>query len=89
MRLQVLDQLSRSPDLDLGLWLRRLSHDAAPSVRVAAMRAMTLQPYLDLTDRIDQMARSDGSPTVRQLAQYYLQCPRPGQPGTAPAGPSR
>jgi hypothetical protein len=82
-RLQVLDQLQRSQDLDTGLWLRRLSHDNSPAVRVAAMRAMTQQPYLDLTDRIDQMARSDPSPTVAQLARYYLNVPRPGH---VPAG---
>ncbi len=89
MRLQVLDQLSRSPDLDPGVWLRRLSHDASPAVRVAAMRAMTLQPYLDLSDRIDQMARSDQSPTVAQLARYYLRCPRPARPGAAQGPPIR
>jgi hypothetical protein len=79
-RLQVLDQLQRSVDLDTGLWLRRLSHDPSPAVRVAAMRAMTQQPFLDLTDRIDQMARSDPSPTVSQLARYYLTAPKPGSP---------
>jgi hypothetical protein len=72
VRLQVLDRLDGSSDLDPGLWLRRLSHDASPSVRVAAMRAMTQQTFADLTDRIDQMARTDPSPTVCQLAQFYL-----------------
>jgi hypothetical protein len=80
-RLQVLDQLQRSPDLDTGLWLRRLSHDPSPAVRVAAMRAMTQQPFLDLSDRIDQMAQGDPSPTVSQLARYYLKAPKPGRPG--------
>ena len=50
----------------------RLSHDSSPSVRVAAMRAMTQQSFVDLSDRIDQMARTDPSPTVCQLAQFYL-----------------
>jgi hypothetical protein len=76
-RLAVLDHLGRSPDLDTGLWLRRLSHDASPAVRVAAMRAMTQLPHLNLSDRIDQMARNDPSPTVAQLARYYLECVRP------------
>jgi hypothetical protein len=80
MRLQVLDELNRPRDLDQGVWLRRLSHDPSPAVRAAAMRAMTLQPYLDLSDRLDQMARSDQSPTVCQLARYYLRCPRPTHP---------
>jgi hypothetical protein len=75
-RLQVLEQLRESTELDPGLWLRRLSHDPSPSVRVAAMRAMAQQSFVDLSDRIDQIAREDGSPTVRQLAQFYLNCPR-------------
>jgi hypothetical protein len=75
-RLQVLDRLRGSTELDPGLWLRRLSHDPAPSVRAAALRAMTQQSFVDLSDRIDQMARTDPSPTVCQLAQFYLGCPR-------------
>jgi hypothetical protein len=75
-RLQVLDRLRESTELDPGLWLRRLSHDPSPSVRVAAMRAMTQQSFVDLSDRIEQIAREDSAPTVRQLAQYYLNCPR-------------
>jgi hypothetical protein len=89
-RLAVLDHLGRSPDLDTGLWLRRLSHDPSPAVRVAAMRAMTQMPYLHLSDRIDQMARSDPSPTVSQLARYYLGCARPARgESTGPAPRSR
>jgi hypothetical protein len=87
-RLQVLDHLHRSGDLDPGLWLRRLSHDPSPAVRVAAMRAMTQMPYVDLSDRIDQMARSDPSPTVCHLARYYLHCPRPAGE-VQPAGATR
>ncbi len=75
-RLQVLDRLCESTELDPGLWLRRLSHDSSPSVRVAAVRAMTQQSFVDLSDRIDQIAREDSDPTVRQLAHYYLNCPR-------------
>jgi hypothetical protein len=83
-RLQVLDELGHYRDLDPGLWLRRLSHDPSPAVRVAAMRAMSQQTFADLSDRIDQMARDDQSPTVRQLAQFYLNCPRPAPGRPAP-----
>ncbi|MHB1425107.1 MAG: HEAT repeat domain-containing protein [Gemmataceae bacterium] len=75
-RMQVLDRLRESTELDPGLWLRRLSHDTSPSIRVAAIRAMTQQDFVDLSDRIDQIAREDGNPTVRQLAQFYLNRPR-------------
>ncbi len=83
-RLQVLDHLRGSTELDPGLWLRRLSHDSSPSVRVAAMRAMTQQTFVDLSDRIDQMARTDPSPTVCQLAQFYLNSPRSNTNSPAP-----
>jgi hypothetical protein len=80
MRLKVLDHLREASDLDPGLWLRRLSHDKAPCVRAAALRVMSSLTVLDLTDRIDQMARSDPSPTVAQIAQYYLSCRRNSEP---------
>jgi hypothetical protein len=86
-RLRVLDRLRESTELDCGLWLRRLSHDTSPSVRAAAVRAMSQQTFVDLSDRIDQMARGDDSPTVRQLADYYLNCPRrnANRPASAPS----
>ncbi len=73
VRVQVLDHLYRAEDLDTGVWLRYLSHDQVPSVRAAAMRAATSAPYerVRFSDRLEQM-RSDPSPTVGQLAQYFL-----------------
>lgn len=84
-RLRVLDHLTEvlenqqgsEGDIDPGLWLRRLSHDGSPAVRAAALRLMSEQSLLDLSDRIDQMARSDPNPSVSQLAQYYLTRKRP------------
>lgn len=65
-------------DIDPGLWLRRLSHDGSPAVRAeAALWLMSEQSLLDLSDRIDQMARSDPNPSVSQLAQFYLTGKRP------------
>jgi hypothetical protein len=72
VRLQVLESLRRASDLEPGVWLRRLSHDPVPAVRAAAIRASREQLHVDLSDRLSQMAQSDPSPTVRQLAQYYL-----------------
>jgi HEAT repeat protein len=79
VRLQVLDELCRANDLEPGVWLRYLSHDAAPAVRAAAVRAAAERSVTSLTDRIEQMAQNDPCPSVRQLAQYYLssQKPRP------------
>jgi hypothetical protein len=75
-RLQVLDLLRRAADLEPGVWIRRLSHDRAPAVRAAAVRAAAEQPFVDLSDRLEQMAQDDPSPTVRQLARYYLKSPK-------------
>jgi hypothetical protein len=67
--------LFQTEDLPLGIWLRRLSLDPAPAVRAAAVRAAHFQTQADLRDRMAEMAREDPSPTVRQLAGYYLSRP--------------
>jgi hypothetical protein len=41
-------------------------------VRAAAARAALEQRVRSLADRLEQMAQNDPSPSVRQLAQYYL-----------------
>jgi HEAT repeat protein len=74
VRLKVIDNLRSAPDLDPGAWLRRLSHDPVAAIRAAAARAAADQARIDLRDRIEQMAQSDPSPTVQQVARYYLSC---------------
>jgi hypothetical protein len=74
VRLQVLNYLHVDSDLEPGVWLRLLSIDPEPAVRVAAMRAAAADPRVDLSDRLDQMTQRDPSPTVSQLARYYLSC---------------
>ena len=78
VRLEVLDHLG-NVDLEPGIWLRRLTHDPAPEVRVAAIRAAKEPPLadlqVDLSDRIDQILQNDPSPTVRQQAGYYSAYP--------------
>jgi hypothetical protein len=75
-RLSVLDVLAQSNDLEPAVWLRRLSHDPAPAVRAAAVRAAVEQGASACADRLEQMAQNDPCATVRQLAQYYLSCQR-------------
>ena len=77
VRLGVVEALQSADDLEPGVWLRLLSVDPEPAVRVAAVRFASDHPLVDLSDRIDQMAQSDPSPTVRQLAQSYLRMPNP------------
>ncbi len=72
-RLEILGHLRLVTDLEPELWLTRLSHDPSPAVRVAAVREATTYPTIDMSSRLQEMAESDPSPTVKQLAQYYLQ----------------
>ena len=76
-RLDVIPYLEEKEDVEPGIWLRRLSQDPEQAVRAAAAQAAAYQPVVDLSDRLRQMANDDPSPTVRQLARYYLQLPRP------------
>jgi hypothetical protein len=82
-RLNVLDHLRRGADVEPGVWLRELSHDESPAVRLAAVRAMSQQDRVDLRDRLEQMAEGDPSPTVSQMARLYQKWAK------APAGMER
>jgi hypothetical protein len=73
IRLQVLEYLFQDADVTPSDWLRRLSHDPSPAVRAGAVRAAASQTLVDMSDRLRQMAHDDPSPTVQQLAAYYLQ----------------
>ena len=70
-RVNVLDYLQRGTEIEPGVWLRELSHDGSPAVRLAALRVMSQQDVVDLSDRMDQMADDDPSPTVCQMARLY------------------
>lgn len=72
VRMEVLYHLHEGSDLDVGLWLRRLSLDPSEAVRLAAVRAAAEQELHELSDRLEEMARRDPSPTVCQWARYYL-----------------
>lgn len=72
VRLQVLDLLYESPGLEPGAWLYRLGEDPNPAVRAAAVRAAGEQSDLDLSPFLQELADKDRSPTVSQLARYYL-----------------
>ena len=75
-RLEVLDYMLEDPELDQSVWLRKLSHDPSAAVRVGALRAMAAQTNVDMSDRIDQMSRTDPSKTVVELASYYQKMAR-------------
>ena len=77
IRLQILDYLRRNSDVEPGVWLRRLSHDRVPAVRAAVLRLSAAETSVDLFDRMEQMVENDPSPTIRQLARFYLSCRKP------------
>lgn len=72
VRLQVVEHLPAHASLDRSVWLRRLSHDRSPAVRVAAMRTACEMDEVNLVDRIDEMAQNDPDETVRIQAKYFL-----------------
>jgi hypothetical protein len=84
VRLQVLRKLRPSSELDTSIWLRHLSHDSESAVRIASMSAAADYHLGDLSDRLDQMAQADPSPTVRQLARYYLRVQSSRRKGNQP-----
>ncbi len=72
VRLQVIPLLRQATDLDADVWLRRLTLDPAPAVRAAAARVASALPSDDLRRRLDEMAQSDPSATVREIARFYV-----------------
>lgn len=71
-RLQVVHFLLTDSDLDVAVWLRLLSLDPSDAVRLAAVRIAAEQELPELNERLEQMSKSDPSPTVAQWARYYL-----------------
>jgi hypothetical protein len=72
IRARVPAQVQTFTDLDTKLWLERLSKDPSPAVRAAVLRAAAEGEQLQLAERFRSMASEDPSPTVRQIANYYL-----------------
>ena len=73
IRAKVPAQVGQFPDLDRGVWWDRLSRDPSPAVRAAVIRAAAeAQALAQLQDRLQTLAQDDPSPTVRQIAHYYL-----------------
>jgi hypothetical protein len=72
VRLGVFPLLRQATDLDVDVWLRRLTLDPAPAVRAAAARVAAQEPSAGLRQRLVEMAQSDPSETVREIARFYL-----------------
>jgi hypothetical protein len=70
-RLKAFRYLRRDNNLEPGVWIMRLSYDPEDAVRIAAARAAAEHRVAHLADRLQEMARGDRSPTVRQEAAFY------------------
>jgi hypothetical protein len=74
-RLQLIDRLPADADLDPEAWLKRLTQDPSPVVRIGAARAAmdpTSPLGVNLTERVREMAQKDPDGTVRQIAEYLI-----------------
>jgi hypothetical protein len=76
VRAQVPSKVLEFPDLDTQVWLSRLSRDPSPAVRAAVVRTVGEMEDFRLRERLHEMAANDPSPTVRELADYYLAHPK-------------
>jgi len=71
-RQKLLIDLAEEEDLDVTVWLERLTADADPAVRAGAAR-VAVERRADLASRLEQMSRTDPDITVRRIAGYYHQ----------------
>jgi hypothetical protein len=69
-RQKLLLDLADEEELDVTVWLERLTADADPAVRAGAAR-LAADRQVELGDRLGQMSRSDPDGTVRRIATYY------------------
>ena len=69
-RQKLLIDLSDEDELDVTVWLERLTADADPAVRAGAAR-VAAERKASLYDRLEQMSRTDPDGTVRRIADYY------------------
>jgi len=69
-RQKLLLDLADEDNLDVTVWLERLTNDADPAVRAGAAR-VAVERRADLHDRLEQMSKSDPDGTVRRIADYY------------------
>lgn len=69
-RQKLLIELAEEEDLNITLWLERLTNDKDPAVRAGAIR-VAADRQTDLTNRLLQISKTDPDATVRRIATYY------------------
>ena len=71
-RVSVIPLLKNRTDLDPVIWLIQLSHDPVELVRISSIEALAKRTEPNVQRRLAEMARSDGSPAVRQAASKVV-----------------
>ena len=69
-RLEVLDHLSATRDIDPMIWLKKMSNDPSPAVRAAAVRAIFLEKPAEEKASFPKIEK-DQSASVNKLAAFY------------------
>lgn len=69
-RLKLLIDLPGEEDINLAVWLQRLSNDPDSAVRAGAAR-VAAERQVDFAERLDEMTRDDPDGTVRKIAEHY------------------
>ena len=70
VRQKLLLELADEEELDVTVWLERLTNDNDPAVRAGAVR-VAADRRAGLLNRLTQMGKSDPDATVRRIAAYY------------------
>ena len=72
VRQKLLLELADEEELDVTVWLERLTNDADPAVRAGAVR-VAADRRAGLLARLTQMGKADPDATVRRIAAFYSQ----------------
>jgi HEAT repeat protein len=67
-RASVIARIRNRTDIDPAVWLIQLSRDEDETVRLGAVEALAERQTPEVLQRLSEMARSDRSPAVRQVA---------------------
>jgi HEAT repeats len=71
-RVSVIPLLRNRTDLDPVVWLIQLSRDPVEMVRMSSIEALATHKEPSVQRRLAEMARSDGSPAIREAASKVV-----------------
>jgi hypothetical protein len=74
-RLEVLDHLSATRDIDPMIWLKKMSNDPSPAVRAAAARALNQERTSPSENQTAKASLREMNETVKKLDSFYKEYP--------------